>query len=147
MKHIATYIGTFLAATAITIFAADEISLTTLLKVDNGEFMLDRRISNQKIDQTGNSMSYNIQSIATNAHEQISIISDVATNGISYFKNLTTNTSRTVDIGLQDSNSVFIAFMRLKATEIGVCRLHPTNNIYAKANGGAVQIEAWVNED
>jgi hypothetical protein len=135
-----------LGVLAIVAQAADEITVTSLLKVDNGEFTLERRIQNQKIDQTGSSMSYNIQTIGTGTHEQITIIADVATNGVSYFRNITTNTNTTVDIGTA-TGGVFCAFIRLKATEIAIMRLHPTNNIYSRANGGAVQIEAWVNED
>jgi hypothetical protein len=144
---ICACIAVLIGMLAFAVFAADEISLTTFLKVNNGEFQLERRISNQKIDQANNSMSYNIQSIGTSTHEQISIIVDVVTNGISYFRNITTNTDRTVDIGRQGTSGVFYAFARLKATEVAVLRLHPTNTIFAKANGGAVQIEAWIIED
>jgi hypothetical protein len=141
------------AAVALTVlvglgWAADEIAVTALLKVANGEFSLERRAQNVKFDQTNQSSSYNIQNIGTASAEQITIIADVATNGWAYFKNLSTVATQTVDIGVQDTGSTFIAFIQLKGTEIAMLRLHPTNNIYAQATGGiAVNLEAWVNED
>jgi len=131
------------------VWAADEIRATAILKIANGEFDLTRSANNQTFDQTGTSMDYHIQSVGTAAQEQVTVISDVSSNGWAWFRNITTNTDRSVDVGAQVVNGAstnFVPFIRLLASEFCILRLHPTSNIWAKANVGAVNLEAWINE-
>jgi len=127
------------------IFGAGEITFTGLLKVENGEFSLQRNKNNLKIDQAGTSLDYHIQVIGTNA-EIIIVISDVSSNGVSWFRNLTTNAGFFVDIGVVDVNTNFIAFHRLEPTQIAIGTLHPTNDIYAQAASNSVNLEVMINE-
>jgi len=128
-------------------FASDEITVTGLLKADNGSFQSQRNVSNARFDQTTQGFESHIQSIGTNAHELITINADVATNGSFWVKNITTNTAYKVSVGVQDVNTNFIGFLELEADQFTVGWLTPTNPIYAKASGGTVNLEILVNAE
>jgi len=132
---------------ATLVMGADEIKVTAMLKVDNGNFALQRNVANQPYTQTNAASSYNIQNVGTSEQEQVSITSDVLTNGWTWLRNITTNANRYVDIGAQDVNTNFLAIMRIQAGEFGVFRLHPTNAVFARASGGEVKLEFWTLND
>ena len=141
------YALTILAAMVGMIIAADEITVTGLLKVDNGSFNLTRTVQNLRITQTGTSMDYHIQSIATGTAEQITIIADVSTNGYTWMRNISTNTDRVVQIGVTNGGT-FAPVIQLEANDFALYRLTPSVNLYAlSVGGGAVNLETWVNED
>lgn len=118
-------------------YGADEITASTLLKIKNGNLDLTRNVNALQIDQAGDSMDYHIQSIGTNS-EPVTVIADVASNGVCFFRNLDTTAGRFVDI---------VITMRLKAGEAALLRVHPTNTISATASSGSVNLETWINED
>ena len=133
-------------------FAADEITITTYLAVKNGAFEYMKNISQLRRDQATLGSSMNVQSIQTNAAELIVIAADVATNGYSFFRNVTTNTDRVIDVGITDTN--FTAMMRLEAGDVALLRLHPTEALYAQAvrvSGTnaitGVDLENWILRD
>ena len=135
------------AALCLSVWASDEIRVTCQLNVENGSFELERRPGTILIDQANQGASDVVQNIGTGTHEEVTIVSDITTNGWAWFRNITTNTDRYVEIGLVDTGSTFIAFARLESDEICFTRLHPTNAIYAKAYVGAVNLRAIVNQD
>jgi len=138
-----------------SLYAANEVTVSTFLKVSKDNFELTRSVSNLRRDKFGDSSDSAIQNIGTNAHEQLVISADVATNGWAYFRNVNTNVDYNVDVGVQDSNSAFIAFMRLEPGDTAVMRLTPVQDFYAKGvtsvtNTGinvSVNLDYWVNED
>lgn len=135
-----------LSAIAV-LYAADEIQQNCQLNVRNGDFELERKPGTINITQQNQGASDVIQSIGTGSHEAVTIAADITTNGIAWFRNLTTNTDYYVEIGVQDTGSTFIAFARLYTSEICFTRVHPTNTLYAKATGGAVNLRAIVVRD
>jgi hypothetical protein len=147
MKRYAFLLILVLTAVIYWAHAADEITATDFLKVDNGE--LDWQVSeaNAKFDQAEAGMSIHVQAIGTGTHELITIPSDIGTNGWARFKNITTNTDRYVQIGIQDDDTNFYAFLELEATEFMKGPLHPTNAIYALAYVGTVNLKVVVLEE
>jgi len=135
------------------LYAANEVTVTTYLKVTKDNFDLTRNVSNQRFDKNGDASSYVIQSIGTNAHEALDIVADLSTNGWAFMRCTVTNLDRYVDIGVQDSNSAFLAFLRLAGGEMGVFKLNPTATIYAKGGTSStnvvptVDLEFWINQD
>ena len=137
-------------------WAADEITVTTLLRVSNGDYDQTKNVSQFMADQSGRSMTAQIQSIGTGSWEQITIGADVSSNGYAFFRNITTNTDRFIDLATvfrHTSTTGFVALARLQASTPMVLNLHPTNAIFARAFGTndavitGVNLEYWVNEE
>jgi len=124
--------------------ATNAITATALLKVARGEYDVQVNKSNKTFNQFGKNADSRVQTIGTSGPQDISIISDVATNGWAMFINLSTNTSHWVDIGT--TNGSYWAFSRLQAREFAVLPLHPTNSLSAQAYGAEVNLQIWVNE-
>jgi len=129
------------------IYAANEISVTTSIKVSKGNYDLSRSVGGNQIDMSGVNVSSLIQDIGTGAHELIVVATDVTTNGYAYCRMLTTNATYYVDIGPQGASTNLLPFIRLYAGETAVFRLHPTNAVYAQASGGTVSLEWTVIEN
>lgn len=136
------------------LWAADEITVNTYLKVKNGYFEYIKNVNQLKRDQTGTGSSMAVQNIQTNTHELLVIAADAPTNGYAFFRNVTDNTDYAIDVGGQDTSGTFIAVMRLEGGDIGLCRLHPTTPLYALGvdlSGtnilAGVDLEYWINED
>ena len=143
-------------------YAANEITVTTYLRVNNGAFDQQKNVANLKIDQLGRSMTAQIQNIGTSEWEVVVIGTDVSTNGVGFFRNISTNTDRWVEIGTRavftnaDATAItnYVGFMRIRASEPALMRLDPTNAIYARAYGtnsidltAGVNLEYFINED
>jgi hypothetical protein len=140
------------ACTAICLYAANEVTVTTYLKVSKDNFELTRNVANQRYDKNGDATTLAIQSIGTNAHEALSLVADLTTNGWCFMRTVPTNQNQWVDVGIQDSNSVFLAFLRMKGGEMGVFKLNPTATLYAQAGSSTatvtqVDLEFWINQD
>jgi len=126
------------------VFAADEITMSSLLKVKNGQFELQRNVASRQFDQTGRTASYIIQSFPT-ALTRVSIASEISTNGFYWMNNLSTNPAAYIDIGVTNG-AAFLPLIRLKGGEFSSGRLYPTNAIWAMASEG-LSLEMWVNQD
>lgn len=124
---------------------ADEITVTQRLQVNDGNyFKVDRHITGLKNDltvATGTPGDRGIQEIGYAAHELLVVSADLDTQGWAYFRNL--DTTNYVEIGVQDSDNSFTAFVKLIA---GNSALFPlaTGTIYAQASSvgaAAVSLE------
>jgi hypothetical protein len=135
-----------LALAVLFTFAADEIKVKPQLTVDNGVYTLERKPGTIQIDQINPDASDITQTIGTGSETLVEVAAGVVTNGIYWFRNLTTNTTFYVHIGTV-SNAIFHPFLRLNAEEVSQGRLHETNDIYARAYGGSVSLRAIVLED
>jgi len=136
--------------------AADEITASWFLKVNNGAFDFTRNVPNLRRDQRGTAMTAGIQSIQTGAWEQITIPADLATNGYAVFRNVTTNAGYWIDIGTVFrgvGTTGWVAQTRLYGSDAAMMRLHPTNGIFATAGAtsgattAGVNLEYWINAD
>ena len=143
---------TVAAIAAAALWAADEITVTTYLKVDNGTFEYTKNVNQLRRDQANLGSSMNVQSIQTNAAELLVVAADVTPYGYGFFRNVTTNTDRVIDIGPTDTN--FTPVIRLEAGDVALLRLHPTEPLYAQAvrtsgtqTVAGVNLEHWILED
>jgi len=139
--------------------AAEEVTVTTLLRVKNGQYDQQKNVANLKVDQGGNTMSASIQNIQTGAWEVISISADVTTNGYAFFRNLSDRTNNYIDVGTgalstNTGGAVvtnFSAFMRLGAKQTALMPLHITNLVYARAfstnASTGLPLENWINQE
>ena len=147
-KRITGLVALVLAGAVLWACGADEITVNTYLAIKNGGYDFAKNINQLKRDQTGTSASMAVQSIQTNAYEALTIATDVGNQGYAFFRNITTNATWYVDIGVDDpSLTNLIALVRLEALDVALFRLHPTTVVYAQANGGSVDLEFWVLED
>lgn len=113
--------------------AADEITVTAVLKVSNGNFDLTRTVSNYKVDQTGTSVDYGIKAIAVGATNNIPI-SNVTSPGYCFIRNLAT------------TNSIFVTLvMELAPGDVAVFP-GATTNITTYSTAGTNDLEYWVNQ-
>ena len=109
---------------ALAVIAANEITVTTGLTVDNGSFKQTKTVSNLRLDQSNSSMSAGIQSIQTGVWEQIVIAADVATNGWTFMRALHSDAGEFIWVGTgalwtNDAGTIFTnyqAFAQLEAS-------------------------------
>ncbi len=115
-------------------FAADDvITVTGLLKVDNGDFKLQRNQSNYKNDQAGTASDYVVQVSTNNATNQITLV-NVTDPGYCWFRNT------------GPSNGVFVSLtMYLKPGDFAILPAADTNITHYTTNGGS-RLESWANQ-
>ena len=133
---------------ALVVWAADEIRVTPELQLANGLLKLTRDPGTITLDQRGEDASDLTQTFSTDATSAVVVAAGVATNGICWFRNLTTNEDRYIDLGtLIVATSNWQPTIRLRAQEVFVGRLHPTNALYGLPTGGDVKVRCIVIED
>jgi hypothetical protein len=119
---------------------ANEISVTTRLTVENGNFKADRNPGRILVDQATLAAIANVQTIGT-SYEAITL-GDVSTEGYCYLRNL--DSTNFVDVGT-DGGAALVPFLRLKAGECAVFRIS-TNAIYALADTAACKLDVLILE-
>jgi hypothetical protein len=112
--------------------AADEITVTAQLKVDNGSYDATRQVQQLKVSQVTQRSDAGI--VGTSAATNALPISNVSTGGYAFFRNLGTNT-----VTLQ-------VWATLKASDVALFRVASTNIPYYAA-GGTGALEYWVNAE
>ena len=123
-----------LVLVGIGLGVAQEISVTTVLGVDQGNFKYERRIQNYKADKTGDGSSMGVQAATTNS-AVLTLHPDVLTAGYSIFRNLSTNNSITLTVNIL-----------LKTNDVALFRPASTN-ILINSAAGTPNLEFWVNEE
>jgi hypothetical protein len=120
---------------AVAAWAADEINIQASMRVNNGDFSLTRSIPSLAVDQTGKNMAYGIQDL-TYVTNTLTINTDVATGGYSWFRNIGT------------ADVVVAVNMLLKASDVALLRVASTNiTAYCVTSGQTSRVEYWVNEE
>lgn len=122
---------------------ADEISITSIIRVSNGAFNDLFAPSSLQITQSAIGQEASVQVIGT-SEEVVTVSGDVSTLGVAAFQNL--DTVNYVDIG-PESAGALVGFIRLKAGEFGTIRLKPGITIRAQANTSAVKLKKWILND
>lgn len=120
---------------------ANEITVTSQLKVTNGNQDFDKRVSITADQSAAGGPAPAQQNIGT-THEAI-VISELTNLGWALFRNL--DSTNYVEIGV-DVAAAFYPFVKLLAGESCVVRLSPAIAPYAKANTAAVKLEAYIFE-
>lgn len=113
--------------------AADEVTITTFFKVQNGDFDLTRNIANLKRDQTGRDSAQGIITVSTST-TIVPVNTDVAIAGYTFFRNVGTN-----DITVNNC-------ILLKPSDIALLRLS-TTNVTAITTNLSSRLEYWINEE
>lgn len=121
---------------------ANEISLTVALNCTDGNLVIDKKPPTILITQATQYYSAGVQLIGT-TYEHLVIGSDVATAGVSYFRNL--DPTNYVELG-REVAATFYPFAKIKPGEAYPVRL-ATNSIYANANVAAVKLENLILAD
>ena len=114
---------------------ANEISLTIIGTITNGNFKDEFRPGGISVTQTTLFAAGGVQSIGTT--EEALAVGDVATLGYAFFRNV--DATNFVTIGTYVS-AVYYPAMKLKAGEAICVRLDSTKTYYAKADTAAVKL-------
>lgn len=122
---------------------ADEITISAILRCENGNLSVRRDSGSSRFTQTAIGRAGGAQSVGFAAHEAVAV-GDVSTLGWAYFKNL--DTTNFVEIGV-DVAATFYPLVRLEAGEAALFRLSPSATVYAKANTAAVLLDCEILED
>ena len=146
-KHIGQILFAVMTFSVLVLYAENEISVTPQISVVNGIFELEQKSGSIDIDQDNIGASDVIMNVGTGTHELVTIAADIATNGWAWFRNVSTNEDRYVELGPEGASTNFIAVIRLETSEVCLTRLHPTNALYTKATGGAVNLRAIIIQD
>ena len=122
---------------------ANEIVTSGQIQLDDGNLQFNRRLSNERYDQSNSGFDWTTQDIGT-SNEALNISSDISSAGWAWFRNI--DDTNFVEVGVQDANSNFIPFIKLKPGEFAIMRL-ATSSIYAKADTASIKLEWLVLED
>jgi len=144
MKKLLATLGLMLLASAA--FAeTGTVTITMTIRVQNQNYTDTRSVTKYTKQQNADHGSAVIQSIQTNAWEQLTIAADVATNGYTFARCLSTNKLDWVDIGTQitvEGTNFNVALLRLEGGgDPMIVQLHPTNSVYALAGS------TWTNNE
>ena len=133
--------------TATLAFAASEIVANLTLKVTKGGVIyVNEYVANTlTLNANAPNVSRYTTTASTNATGTALDVSLVATNGVCWFQNCSTNLS--VDVGVQDVNTNFLPLIRLKAGEAWAVRITPGITPYARAIGGSVVLKQPIIDD
>lgn len=113
--------------------AADEISVSASLKVDNGYFKFTRNVQNFQIDQTTSSADMGIEAVTASTNALT--FPNVTTPHYLWLRSLDTSTT----------NAIFVTLtVRLEAGDIAVLPVSSTT-ISAYATNGNANLEYWLN--
>ena len=134
MKKYMIIISVIVVLCSLLAWAADEITVTALLKVENGKFTLLRNVSNFRVDQTGTAMDYGIQSM-TNSVTNVLNIANVSDPHYLFLRNL--STSKTIRVTLT---------VELKPEDVAVLPVLSTN-MSAYTTAGGADLEYWINQE
>jgi hypothetical protein len=121
---------------------AQEITINMTLTATK-QFLSLSRIANVKIDMAGTHYGVCAQAIGT-TQEALAINSDIATNGVTWLRNL--DATNYIEVGVVVS-ATFYPLLKLKAGEAQVIRLATGVTAYAKANTATAILEHAVLED
>lgn len=122
---------------------ANEITVSSRLKVSNGNLAIDMNPGSLQFDQTARRAFAAVQDIGTSAEAVVT--GDISTLGWAWFRNL--DDTNYVEVG-PDSGGSLVGFCKLKASEVaGPFRLKPGITIKAQANTATVKLQVVVFDD
>ena len=122
-------------AIGLAAWAADEISVSASLKVDNGYFKFSRSEQNFQVDQTTSSADMGIEATAADGSTNALTFANVSTPHYLWLRSLSTSTT----------NAIFVTLVvRLEAGDIAVLPVS-TTTIAAYSTNGAANLEYWLN--
>lgn len=136
------------ALVAAAVFAADEIAVNCQLSVSKDALVIDQKPGSILIDMVGDQASDVVQSFSESATTTVTVAGSMGTNGWCMMRNVTTNTSRYILVGVTNAtDSSLIPMLRLNAEEVSLFRLAPGQVISACPIGGTVNLRTIVIED
>lgn len=120
---------------------SNEITVQVSLTAKNGN--LDYRFQPGTLlyDQSSQIAIGGVQSIGTATNAEVLAMGDVTTAGYCTLRNL--DTTNYIDVGTGTGTS-FVASMRLKAGQVAIAPLHPTNVPSARANAAACNLQYFI---
>ncbi len=119
-------VGILLAGIALVAIAADELSVSQGSSYNKNNRYRTHPNSTVQYDVTGNGVIENVQLVSTNAAGDALVTGGVSTAGFAEFKNLgptvgintnETPATNSIQIGLYDVNTNFLAFITLGSNE------------------------------
>lgn len=123
---------------------ADEISVTSMITVENGDFKFTRQYPSQKSDQAAQGAITQIQNIAS-SHEAIQL-GDMAVGDIGWCCMRNLDATNNVTIGIVVS-ATYYTMLILKPGEFAQFRFDQTNVPYAEASASTVNLEYAIFKD
>jgi hypothetical protein len=121
---------------------ANEISLSTRLKVKKGSLAFDTGTVTQQANLSGTRFHHVVTNVGT-TYQSLAIPAGIGTPGESFFKN--TDATNFIEIGLEVA-STFHPLVKLKPGRTARLPLS-TDALFARANTAAVDLEVFVLED
>jgi len=121
---------------------ADEITVTARLDITNGYMKRSFAPGALKFDQTSIGSNWFTWSVGFAAEEDLTL-TDITTEGWCVMRN--TDTANYVTYG--PKSGTMVAWGRIEAGEVAMCRLEPGITIRAQANTAAVDLDILILED
>ena len=119
---------------SLVTFAANEITANFTMKVTKGNLDITRVSASQYTLVAANpNVAGLTQNITTNAAGEAITLGDVTTNGVAWFRNLNTNQTFYVEIGVTNQDATFAPVIRLNANEVWPVRMAQGIVPYARA--------------
>ena len=134
MKNVINVLLILCVTSLLATLADNEVKVTAMLRVDNGNFSLQRAVQNYAVNQTGKSSDYGIQTITTSTN-LLNIYNVTGQPHYAFFRNLHTN------------QNIYVTFtMLLLSNDVAVVPVATTNiSAYVTGTNGNAQLEYWIN--
>jgi len=137
-----------LSLCGVGLWAADEIALDCSLLVSKDYLEVERKPGTIDISMAGDSISDIVQAFTVTDTNLVTIAAGVSTYGVFWFRNVTTNVDRYINIGYSpDAGTNFYPFIKLLSQEVATGRLSPNVLLYAHAVSNTVNLRTIVIED
>ena len=133
-------------AASVVVHAADEINSKIELNVSKAELDIGYKPGVTTIDMRGDSSSDIVQQFTVAATSQVTVAAGVATNGVTMFQSLWTNTSHYIQLGPTNATG-FESIIVVRATEKWLVRLDPLEPLFGHAVGASLNLRTLVIED
>ena len=126
---------------------ASEISISTRLYAKKSYLVIDHNPGTFAVTLSGSTSAGGIVSIPTTAGGTALSLDGIttATMGYAFFRNISATYS--VQIGVRDASSNFLAFAKLQPGEVGLIRMNQTNPPYAIAITSPVDLQYTILAD
>ncbi|MEN6360046.1 MAG: hypothetical protein ABFD59_08320 [Smithella sp.] len=126
---------------AAFVFAGDELTLSQGWTYSKSGRTRVLSTTGVKYGIAGAGVVENVQVVSTNTVGDALTLGGVTTPGFAWFKNLSTN--HYIEIGLQDSSTNFVSFIKLNTNQAQACWLSVAAP-YARGNGATVQLDYMI---
>lgn len=143
MKRFSIFLAVFVLVCGIS--SAQDITTQFTLKVVKGTLNFTKTKSGSySLTNSNPNVAGVTMNVLSNSTGTAVPLGNVVTNGVAWFANVGTVGTNTIEVGVVDSLTNFLPFVRLNTNEAWCCRLSPQLVPYARSTNDTVVMEYYI---